>query len=200
VGSDIMRLVSEAASFVGGMNVPSVFGRANATIPLARLVIDGTSVSLRPRGIGRGLMTDFIVDLSEIEAAFKLSGLVMTSGVGLRLRSGVNAYFWTFSQQDAVLAALAAKGVHIEQGSHPATGLWSLRTPDSGAILPRFPALLQALTPMLALISTAILIVVFVVAQHWWMRAFVVLVWAFSMVTTLGMWRRGRDASRQSPG
>ena len=76
-------------------------------------------------------------------------------------------------------------------------GLWSLRTPDSGAILPKFPALLQTLTPMLALISTAIFIVLFVVAEHWWTRALFVFVWAFSMVTTLGMWktRTGRLGS-----
>ena len=144
-------------------------------------------------------MTDFIVDLSQIEAAFRLRGHLMTSGVGLRLRGGVNAYFWTFSQQDAVLAALGAHGVHIEQGRHSATGLWSLRTPDSGAILPRFPALLQALTPMLAVISTAIFIVLIVVAEYWWMRLVFAIVWGFSMITTLGIWNRGRNASARSP-
>ncbi len=51
---------------------------------------------------------------------------------------------------------------------------------------------------MLALISTPIFIVLFVVAEHWWTRALFVFVWAFSMVTTLGMWKRGRDASVRS--
>ena len=182
----------DRVSFIGGMNVPAVLGRANATVPLAELVIDEHALTLRPRGIGRMFMTDFVVGLDQIAVAFRLRGTVMTSGVGIRLRDGLLAYFWTYSKQDAVLSALAECGVRIEPGEHPARGLWSLRGRDSEAILPTLPMFLQTLAPVLALFGTAIMIVLFIVAEYWWMRSVIVLIWAFSMATTLGLWWKSR--------
>jgi hypothetical protein len=70
--------------------------------------------------------------------------------------------------------------------------LWSLRGSEGEAILPTLPTLLQILAPVLALVGTAITIVLFIVAQAWWMRPIIVVVWAFSMVSTLGLWWKGR--------
>ena len=116
----------------------------------------------------------------------------MTSGVGIRLRDGLIAYFWTSSKQDAVLAALSERGVQVEPGTHGAGAVWSLRDHESHATLPTLPTLLQTLVPVLAFFGAAIMIVLFIVAEFWWMRLIVMVVWAFSLVTTLAPWWKGR--------
>ena len=93
----------------------------NATMPLAELLISGDQLVLRPRSFARLMLTDFVVPLGELTSGARLRGQFMTSGVVLRLRDGNEAYFWTLSQQDAVLARLHAHGVLIDPETRPAT-------------------------------------------------------------------------------
>ena len=179
-------------SSIGGMNVPAALGRANATVPLAELVIGDETLTLRPRKIGRLIMTDFVVGLDQVTAAFRLRGTFMTSGVGIRLHDGAEAYFWTSSKQDAVLAALNERGVPVDTEAQRAQQVWSLRGRESEATLPTFPRMLQTLTPVLAIIGTAIMIVLVILAESWWIGTIAVLLWVFSTVSTLGLWWKGR--------
>jgi hypothetical protein len=43
----------------------------------------------------RLIMTDFVVALDQVAAAFRLRGTIMTPGVGIQLRDELVAYFWT---------------------------------------------------------------------------------------------------------
>ena len=184
--------MAESVAFIGGMNVPALLGRATATIPLAQLVVDDRRLILRTRGIARVLVTDFVVDLDMIATAFRLRGTMMTAGVGIRLHDGVVAYFWTLSKQDAVLSALAERGIPIELGAHRARGLWSIGGHRSDAVLPTLPALLQTMAPVLVLLGTAIVGVLFIMAELWWMRLVLVLIWVYSTVSALALWSKGR--------
>jgi hypothetical protein len=115
--------VTEAAEFVGGMNVPSSLGgRLNATLPLARLVIGESTMQLQPRWFARVMFSDFEVPLSEIVAAFRLNGTLFTSGVGFQLSDGQLAYFWTWGDQARVLAVVQQRGVPIDPEARRAAG------------------------------------------------------------------------------
>jgi hypothetical protein len=178
-------------SFIGGMNVPAVLGRGNASIPLAELVIDDRTLTLRARSFGRLMLPNFDVDLDDVAAAFRLRGTVMTSGVGIRRRDGVIAYFWTYTKQDAVLAALSERSVQIEEAQR-ARAVWSFRDGENRPVLPTMPTLLQTLAPAFALLGTAVAVVLFVMAESWPTRLILVVVWVVSILGVLGLWRKGR--------
>jgi hypothetical protein len=178
-------------SFIGGMNVPAALGRGNATVPLAELVIDDRTLTLRARSLGRLMLRDFDADLDQVAAAFRLRGTIMTSGVGIRRRDGVIAYFWTYTKQDAVLAALSERGIQIEKAQR-ARAVWSFRDGENRPVLPAMPTLLQTLAPVLVLLGTAIAVVLFIVAGSWPTRLVVVVVWVLSVISALGLWRKGR--------
>jgi hypothetical protein len=179
------------------MNVPLSMGRFNATVPLAELLIDDQALTLRARSFLGGF-SPFIARLDQIDAAYRLRGVVMTAGVGIRLRNGVVAYFWTWTQMDAVLAALADRGITIEPGAHRARGLWSLRGTEGDVIVPTLPTVLQTLAPVLALVGTAAAIVLTVLAGSLGFRVVIGLVWALSMVSTFGLWREGRRTQNRT--
>jgi hypothetical protein len=184
--------MSGRVSFVGGMNVPATLGRANATVPLAELAIDEQTLTLRARwSLARQMVPDFDVKLDEIAAAFRLKGSLMATGVGIRLREGLIAYFWTYSKQDAVLAALSERGVQIEE-PQGARAVWTLRDAESRPVLPTMPTLLQTLAPVLALLGTALAVVLFIVAESWPARLVAVTILAVSIAGTLGLWWKGR--------
>ena len=50
---------------------------------------------------------------------------------------------------------------------------------------------------MLALFGAAMMIVLLIVAEYWWMRPIIVLIWAFSMATTLRLWWKSRSKQAQ---
>lgn len=146
--------MADSVSFVGGMNVPAVLGRFNATRPLAELVIGDRSLCMRPRLFGALMMTRFEVDLDQISTAFPTRGVLMGGGVGITLLDRSTAYFYAPRRQSEVLAALAERGVDVRQEARRATQLfWTTRSGASAAELPRFSKPLQALTPILALLS-----------------------------------------------
>lgn len=111
------------ASYVGGMNVPIALGRLNATAPLARLTIDEHTLVMRTWG------TSFEASLRDIDVAFQLTGGLLTPGVGVTLRTGETAYFWTWGREkkSAILGDLMAAGVRIapeRRRAHPFGGPW----------------------------------------------------------------------------
>lgn len=114
---------SDVVEFVGGMNVPTRGGgRFNTTVPLARLRVDGYTLKMRPTAIMTGWV--FSVPLREITAAFRIEGVIGSSGVGFELSDGLVAYFWTLSDQDRVLDALQRRKVAIDPVSRPADARW----------------------------------------------------------------------------
>ena len=178
--------------FVGGMNVPSAMGRANATMPLAELTVRDGELVLRPRLFGAWILTDFAVPLSGIARAYPLRGRVMTAGVGLSLTDGQVAYFWTFDRAQ-VLAALASVGVPVESEPQRASRVWSLWRPGTTATrTPRLPRPLVALFPLLALASVLVLVWLLVSSPSPSFRVFIVLFWSVLMVIDTRVWWHSR--------
>jgi hypothetical protein len=123
------------------------------------MVIDDRSLCLRPRLFGALMMTRFEVDLDQISTVFPTRGALMGGGVGITLLDRSTAYFYAARRQQEVLKALADRGVEVRQDPQRATQMfWTTRSGASKAELPRFPKPLQALVPILALLSVFILI------------------------------------------
>lgn len=141
------------------------------------------------------MMGDFVVRLDLVEAAFKVRGRLQSSGVGLRLRDGSIAYFWTSSEQDEVLAALATRGVGVELGTMPVPAEWTLKRAKAGSPIAGLSPMLQRLAPVLVALSVVVLVVFWQAAEEWWMRLALLVLWAFSAVTTLGLWWFSRRAA-----
>jgi hypothetical protein len=189
------------AEFVGGMNVPSSLGgRLNATVPLARLVIDETTLQLQSRWFGKLMFGDFEVPLNEITAAFPLKSSFMAAGVGFQLSDGEVAYFWTLSNQQRVLAVLQQRGVPVDPAPRPARGsfsgqlgmLWRTGrgSPSSVAKVPGISRPMSALFPLFAVVAVVV-IVLFASTGHpfgWFLAALGTLGLARSFV----IWRRSR--------
>lgn len=188
--------MSTARTFVGGMNVPAALGRANASVPLAELVLDGPGVTLRPRALGRLMLGEFVVARDLIESAFKVQGHLATSGVGFRLVNGTCFYFWTRHEQDAVLAAVASLGMMVEPGSQPVHTQWTLRRPEPGTPVVRLSPVLERLAPVLVALSVLVLVVLWQAAEQWWLRLALLVLWAFSSAVTLGLWWASRQRRR----
>lgn len=175
--------------FVGGMNVPSALGRFNATWPLATLVITDEGIRLRPRTFARVFSGDYDVPLSEIAVAFPLRGLFMTSGVGFELADGAVAYFWTWSDQRAILDELWRKGVQIDGTPRRASKVW-FGGRSSGSNNAKMPRPLQIATPFLLLASVALMIVFASSGTVFgWFVAVIGLVGAAQLLLS---WRRSR--------
>lgn len=90
-----------------------------------------------------------------------------------------------------MLTALAERGVPIEPDAQSAAGLWSLGGRESDAILPTMPKMLRTLAPALALCGTAIMIVLLITAEFWWMRPIIVVVGFSAWPSVLGPWWKG---------
>ena len=191
----MITVMSSARTFVGGMNVPAALGRANASVPLAELVLDGSRVTLRPRAIGRFMLGEFVVARDLIESAFKVHGHLATSGVGFRLVNGTCFYFWTRHEQDAVLAAVASMGMLVEPGSQPVRTEWTLKRPEPGTPVVTLSPLLGRLAPVLVALSVLVLVVLWQAAEEWWLRLALVALWALSSAVTLGLWWSSRQRS-----
>ena len=184
--------------FVGGMNVPAAIGRARVSAPLAELVLDDAKVTLRPRSLARVMLSDFAVRLDLVEAAFKVRGNLGASGVGFRLHGGGIAYFWTGSEQDEVLAALISRGVVLEPGTMPVRTQWTLKRAKVGSPVAALSPLFQRLAPFLVGFSVVVLIVLWQVAEEWWLRIAFLVLWAVSAATTLALWWFSRQASAEA--
>ena len=191
----MITVMSSARTFVGGMNVPAALGRANASVPLAELVVEGSRVTLRPRALGRFMLGEFVVARDLIESAFKVNGHLGTSGVGFRLVNGTCFYFWTKHEQDAVLAAVASVGMQVEPGTQAVRTQWTLSRPEPGTPVVRLSPLLGTLAPVLVALSVLVLVVLWQAAEQWWLRLALVALWAFSSVVTLGLWWFNRQRS-----
>ena len=116
-------------SFIGGMNVPKRFGRLNASMPLAELVIETDAIILRPRWITAWVIDDFVIPVGQVAVAFPLARGWFARGIGISMTDSRVAYFWT-KRQDDVLAALRARGVTIDPLARR-TLLWRRRPRDS---------------------------------------------------------------------
>jgi hypothetical protein len=99
--------------FIGGMNVPTRFGRYNASMPLAELVLENDAIILHPRWIGAWVLDDFVIPVSQVAVAFPLARRWLARGIGISMTDSRVAYFWT-KRQDDVLAALRARGLTID--------------------------------------------------------------------------------------
>lgn len=189
------------AEFVGGMNVPSSLGgRLNATVPLARLVIDEATLQLQSRWFGKLMFGDFEVPLNEITAAFPLKSSFMAAGVGFQLSDGEVAYFWTLSNQRRVLAVLQHRGVPVDPTPRPARGsfsgqlgmLWRTGggSPSSVAKVPGFSRPMNALFPLFAVVAVVV-IVLFASTGHpfgWFLAA----LGSVGLARAFLVWRRSR--------
>ena len=122
-----------AKRFVGGLNVPTKFGRLNATWPLATLTIDEHTVTLEPSVLRRLVRARVSVAPTAIKVAYKLKGRMMTPGVGLDLTEGRTLYFWTWANKDGVLDALRRQGVAIDPAVRRASAIWPSRSPGSSS-------------------------------------------------------------------
>lgn len=144
------------------------------------------------------MLSDFTVRLDLVQAAFKVRGRLGSSGVGLRLRDGSMAYFWTSSEQDEVLAALISRGVVVDPGTMPARTGWTLKRATAGSPVAGLSPMLQRLAPLLVGLSVAVLIAFWQAAEEWWLRAALLLLWALSAGTTLALWWFSRKAAARS--
>jgi len=99
--------------FIGGMNVPKRFGRLNASMPLAELVLEADAIILHPRGISARVIDDFVIPVSDVAVAYPLARRWFARGIGIARTDSRVAYFWT-NRQDEVLAALRAQGLTVD--------------------------------------------------------------------------------------
>jgi hypothetical protein len=99
--------------FIGGMNVPKRFGRLNASMPLAELVLETDAIILRPRWISAWVIDDFAIPVSDVAVAYPLSRRWFARGIGIAMTDARVAYFWT-NRQDEVLTALRARGLTVD--------------------------------------------------------------------------------------
>lgn len=180
--------------FVGGMNVPSRLGRMNATMPLAEMLVGRDQLVLRPRAFARLVLTDFVVPLGQLASAARLRGQLMTSGVALRLRDGNEAYFWTLSQQDAVLEALRARGVSVEAEKRSATAAlrpWRQQRTSSSESWGVQPALVR-LMPVSLLLGLFLSVFFLTRPDNGPERWVLGPVWAAALLFTGRQWWRSR--------
>lgn len=185
--------MSGSVEFIGGMNVPATFGRANASYPLACLYLDDRTVALRPRSFAKLMLTQYEVALADVEVAFEARGTLGSPAVGLRMRDGTVAYFWTASQRHHVLSELESRGVTIEAGTFPIEGQWSLRSAPRGSVVSGFPRPLVRLIPAITVASVGLLILLMTLIPSWPLRIWLMAVWALSTTLTLRVWWRSRQ-------
>jgi hypothetical protein len=180
--------VAEVVSFVGGMNVPARgWGRMNATVPLAELAIDEESLTFRPRLFARLMTGPFQVPLAAIEAAYPVGSRLASTGVGVSTSDGQTAYFWTRRDVDAVLSALAGRGVRVDPQLRRPTANWKLTSVGQGGAV--MNPWLRRFTPI-GMIAATILLIVFETqlnAPLWW-RVWVGFVYVASMVLVIRQW------------
>jgi hypothetical protein len=96
------------------MNLDHRFGtqrRANATIPLATMVVSLTSLRIGPIGVLRRILPTVDIPRSQVVAAYRSIGLV-TFGVAVRTNTSIH-YFWTFRIR-RILNEIEALGYPIE--------------------------------------------------------------------------------------
>lgn len=198
-----------SAEFVGGMNVPSrLGGRLNATVPLVRLTISGSTVRMDPRGFASVMFTGFEVPLREIASAFPLRGTFMTAGVGLELSDGQLAYFWTLGDTSQVLGVLGDRGVSIGLESRRARGAVSGQfglllsggqgpSPSRVAGTPGYSPLMLRLMPIMAPLGIVLGTVIFVlfVLQGTAFGFFGAVIAAIGVLQAIRRWRGSRKAT-----
>lgn len=185
--------MSDRVSFIGGMNVPAVFGRANATMPLAELVIDDRTLTLRPRFFANLMLTKFEVDLDQIDSAYPLTGTVMTPGIGLTLLGGANVYFWTRKNKSPILHELARRGVQVYAEPRRAHPMRMKGESAETATLPRMPEPIRFFTPLLLIAGLAFWLVSLASAPSSQARIVVLVVGTIALGTTFMWWWRSRD-------
>ncbi len=175
-------------------------GRLNATLPLARLVIDESNLQLKPRLFGTMMFSGFEVPLNEIAVAFPLKSSFMAAGVGFQLSDGQLAYFWTLSNKQQVLAVLQQRGVPIDPEPRPARGslsgqfgmLWR-RGGGSTSSVAKVPGLsrpMNALFPLFAVIGVAV--IVFFATRGSAFGWFVAALGTAGLAQSFVAWRRNR--------
>jgi hypothetical protein len=187
--------VSDQVSFVGGMNVPAVFGRANATMPLAELIIDDSTLTLRPRWFASLMMTKFEVDLTQIDSAYPLTGTVMTPGIGFTLLGGANVYFWTRRDKAKILNELAPRGVQVYAEPRRAHPMRISGGRADAATLPRMPQSLRFLMPVLLVLGLVLGLTAVAAAPNTQTRVIQLAIGAFALVVSLLWWWRSRDTT-----
>jgi hypothetical protein len=101
-------------TFIGGLNVRAKFGRVNASLPLAQLVLGEYTLVLRLRGPMRHVLIRRAL-YRDLECVQLVRGF-LTRGVKLRLADHRTWYFWTH-RAAVVLAELEARGVVVKEGS-----------------------------------------------------------------------------------
>jgi hypothetical protein len=184
-----------AIRFVGGMNVPAVVGRANASVPLAVLTVEEGRLYLRPRAFGAWMITDFSVALGDITAAFPLRPGLLRFGVGFEMTDREVAYFWTW-RGDEVLRALAWLGVHVDPVPHRASAVWRLRTPRGRTVTQptAYSPALVALYPFTTALSVIVLVVLLATnpADVPWFPLLLVPIWLAGFMATTTLWWRSR--------
>lgn len=182
------------------MHVPSALGgRLNATVPLVVLTISESILRLHVRSFV-AMFSDFEVPIREIAVAFRLSGRLMTRGVGFELSDGQVAYFWTLGDQDRVLAVLQQRGVRIDPVPRRAVGalagqfgmLWNWgRSVHSVATLPTFTRPIQMLMPFFMIAGIAVIAIF--ASKGTPFGWFVAALGAVGFVQSLLFWRRSRS-------
>jgi hypothetical protein len=185
--------------FVGGMNVPSQLGgRLNATVPCVVLTIGDGTLRMHPRLLPSVMFSDFEVRLGEIDAAFRLCGTFMTSGVGFELSDGQLAYFWTRKDTDRLLVVLQQRGIRIDPEPRRAVGaisgqfglLWKRdrSANPSVAEFPRYAESMRWLMPVFMVLGIAtIAVLISTRTPFGWFGAAVV---ALGVALSILIWRR----------
>lgn len=165
----------------------------NATIPLALLVLDDDSVTLRPRWFVAAFVGPFQVPLSEIATAYRLRGWLLTSGIGLTTTDEQTAYFWTWQGHDEVLQALAVRGVTIDPTPQPAAAVWRLRSSRPTVTQPATPRpWLVRMLPISLVAATVVAVVWETMPAPLWWRIWIGIVWAIGAIVTFRVWRNSR--------
>jgi hypothetical protein len=156
------------------------------------MTIEGTTLTLGPRGLGKLMLTDFEVDLRQVSVAFPLRGDILTCGVGLTLADGITVYFWTLTLEQVILAELASRGVPVDPQPRSASDIWGFRRGSTSTVatVPRWR--LQRWAPLVLVIGTACLIPVWMALASPLLRVWLALVWVVAIGFGIFDWRQGR--------
>lgn len=124
VHDQFMATPSASVRIVGGVNMPTMYLRMNATWPLAVLTITGSRVSIRlPGPLQRTGGVPLDASPAEIAEVFPTRSM-WSRGVGFTDRAGRQRYFWTRRVQP-ILTMLDERGYPVTTVPQKAAKVWN---------------------------------------------------------------------------